>query len=153
MIRTAWARMLSSTQRLPACHMCCALSHTKRHQMLARSQRSRVPAHIAAAEMHAYGGCRYWGGGVFCAENTGGLPAAPLDCYDETGTLLPTGTCLKPQIVPKCNGNGEVLLPYGSPEYMGLGFSVFATLVVVELFGSPAMRNIQVRFPALTPRH
>lgn len=99
-----------------------------------------------------HGDRRYWGGGVFCAENTGGLPAAPLDCYDETGTLLPPGTCFQPQIVPKCNGNGEVLLPYGSAEYMGLGFSVFATLVVVELFGSPAMRNVQVHLSAVTIR-
>jgi uric acid-xanthine permease len=48
------------------------------------------------------------------------------------------------QIVPNCNGNGDVELPFGSAEYVGLGFSVFVTLVLVELFGSPALRNVQV---------
>eukprot|EP00892_Ulva_mutabilis_P007205 jgi/Ulvmu1/4857/UM020_0143.1 len=89
-------------------------------------------------------GVKYWGGGVFCAENTFGLPPSSIDCYDEAGALQPEGSCFGPQIVPDCNGNGEVELPYGSAEYMGLGFSVFATLVLVELFGSPAMRNVQV---------
>eukprot|EP01026_Neomeris_dumetosa_P027066 TRINITY_DN2202_c1_g1_i18.p1 TRINITY_DN2202_c1_g1~~TRINITY_DN2202_c1_g1_i18.p1 ORF type:complete len:568 (-),score=65.47 TRINITY_DN2202_c1_g1_i18:386-2089(-) len=60
-------------------------------------------------------GLRYWGGGVFCSSN-------PVNC----------------------NGNGEVFLPYGSPEYIGLGLVVFVTLVVIELFGSPFLRNIQV---------
>lgn len=94
--------------------------------------------------------CRYWGGGVFCADNTGGLPAAPMECYDEMGAQMPEGSCFSAQIVPNCNGNGEVLLPYGSAEYVGLGFSVFATLVLVELFGSPAMRNVQVRHGSVT---
>jgi uric acid-xanthine permease len=49
------------------------------------------------------------------------------------------------QVVPTCDGNGDVMLPFGSSQYVGLGFSVFATLVVIELFGSPALRNIQVR--------
>ena len=48
-------------------------------------------------------------------------------------------------MIPDCNGNGDVELPFGSAEYVGLGFSVFATLVLVELFGSPALRNIQVQ--------
>ena len=55
--------------------------------------------------------------------------------------------CLGLQVVPTCDGNGDVSLPYGSSQYVGLGFSVFATLVVVELFGSPALRNVQVRSP------
>ena len=44
-------------------------------------------------------------------------------------------TCYAPQFVPTCNGNGDVSLPYGTAAYIGLGFTVFATLVVVELFG------------------
>ncbi|CAM9246050.1 unnamed protein product [Discosporangium mesarthrocarpum] len=46
-------------------------------------------------------GIKYWGGGVFCGDN--------LD-------------------VP-CSGNGDVALPFGSSQYIGLGFSVFAMLV------------------------
>ncbi|KAJ1496134.1 permease family-domain-containing protein, partial [Baffinella frigidus] len=38
----------------------------------------------------------------------------------------------------------QVFLPFGSPEYIGLGFMVFATLVFVECFGSPFVRNCGV---------
>lgn len=34
-----------------------------------------------------------------------------------------------------CGNNGEVFLPFGSAEYVGLGFSVFGMLVVIEMFG------------------
>eukprot|EP01025_Chloroclados_australasicus_P066445 TRINITY_DN916_c1_g1_i1.p1 TRINITY_DN916_c1_g1~~TRINITY_DN916_c1_g1_i1.p1 ORF type:complete len:581 (-),score=60.91 TRINITY_DN916_c1_g1_i1:347-2089(-) len=60
-------------------------------------------------------GLRYWGGGVFCSSNP----------------------------VP-CGGNGDVKLLYGSSEYVGLGAIVFLALVLIELFGSPFLRNIQV---------
>jgi len=40
-------------------------------------------------------------------------------------------------VFPTCSGNGDVKLPFGSPEYLGLGMVVFVTLVVVELFGDP----------------
>jgi xanthine/uracil permease len=43
-----------------------------------------------------------------------------------------------------CTGNGDVKLPFGHRYYVGLGFVVFSTLVLVEIFGSPYMRNIQV---------
>ncbi|CAM9461477.1 unnamed protein product [Choristocarpus tenellus] len=47
-------------------------------------------------------GLKYWGGGAFCADNL------EFDCT-----------------------NGEVILPFGSPEYIGLGFSAFSMLVRV----------------------
>lgn len=64
-------------------------------------------------------GFQYWGGGAYCASQvlTSKVP---------------------------CTGNGEVILPFGDRHYLGLGFVVFCTLVAVELFGSPFMRNIQV---------
>jgi xanthine/uracil permease len=40
--------------------------------------------------------------------------------------------------------NGDVALPFGSPAFIGLGFAVFAMIVVLELFGSPFMRNVEV---------
>eukprot|EP00270_Netrium_digitus_P013892 TRINITY_DN4665_c0_g1_i1.p1 TRINITY_DN4665_c0_g1~~TRINITY_DN4665_c0_g1_i1.p1 ORF type:complete len:627 (+),score=101.00 TRINITY_DN4665_c0_g1_i1:206-1882(+) len=64
-------------------------------------------------------GIRYWGGGVYCGQQV--LTSKPL-----------------------CNTNGEVQLPFGSRQYLLLGFCTFITLVFVELFGSPFMRNIQV---------
>ncbi|KAI9499003.1 permease family-domain-containing protein [Zychaea mexicana] len=35
-------------------------------------------------------------------------------------------------------------LPWGSAEFIGLGFSVFATIVLVENFGSPFMKSAQI---------
>ncbi|KLO04061.1 hypothetical protein SCHPADRAFT_841075, partial [Schizopora paradoxa] len=34
--------------------------------------------------------------------------------------------------------------PWGSPEFIGLGFLSFVTIVLVELFGSPFMKNIGI---------
>eukprot|EP00897_Mesotaenium_endlicherianum_P000924 jgi/Mesen1/10832/ME000093S10348 len=64
-------------------------------------------------------GFAYWGGGVYCSSQV--LTSQAL-----------------------CDGNGEVLLPFGSRQYLGLGLSVFMTLLLVELFGSPFLRNVQV---------
>jgi len=41
-------------------------------------------------------------------------------------------------------GAEPVMLPYGSPEYIGLGFSVMFMLVLIELFGSPFLKNCNV---------
>ncbi|KAI1184054.1 purine permease [Nemania serpens] len=41
-------------------------------------------------------------------------------------------------------------LPWGSPEYLGLGFSVFATIILCERFGSPIMRSTSVIIGLLT---
>lgn len=99
-------------------------------------------------------GIGYWGGGVFCADNIKGLPAQELGpCVftnQTTGAsqtfLNATGpaSCYAPQIVPLCNTNGDVRLPYGTAAYVGLGAIVFGVLVIIELFGSPFMRNIEV---------
>ncbi|EOO00770.1 putative purine permease protein [Phaeoacremonium minimum UCRPA7] len=35
-------------------------------------------------------------------------------------------------------------LPWGSPEYLGLGFSVFLTIILCERFGSPIMKSTSV---------
>jgi len=43
-----------------------------------------------------------------------------------------------------CGGNGQVFLPFGSPEYIGLGFVVFSMLIFIECFGSPFLRNCGV---------
>jgi len=65
-------------------------------------------------------GMKYWGGGVVCAETM----CSPIQF--------------------NCSGNGEVILPYGASQYIGLGFSVACMLVVVELFGSTFMKNCNV---------
>lgn len=70
-------------------------------------------------------GMKYWGGGVFCAENSFSRAAAFGG----------------PQL---CTGNGEVVLGYGAPEYFGLGLSVVIMLVLLNIFGSPFMKNSAV---------
>jgi len=40
--------------------------------------------------------------------------------------------------------NGEVALGYGSPQFIGLGFSVMCFLVFIELFGSTMMKSCNV---------
>lgn len=46
---------------------------------------------------------------------------------------------------------GPHALPWGSAEYLGLGFLSFMTIVVVEIFGSPVMRNGSVVIGLLFP--
>ncbi|KAK9817183.1 hypothetical protein WJX72_010737 [[Myrmecia] bisecta] len=45
---------------------------------------------------------------------------------------------------PLCTGNGDVLLPFGNAAYLGLGFTVMAVIIVIELFGSIFMRNVAI---------
>ena len=44
----------------------------------------------------------------------------------------------------KCATSGQVVLPFGAAEYVGLGFCVFLFLIITEIFGSPFIRNCQV---------
>ena len=70
---------------------------------------------------------KYWGGGVVCAEMIWKEHAQVVDVVG-FGDGMVSG-------VPsaECTGNGKVILPYGSAEYIGLGFSVLCFLVVIEL--------------------
>jgi NCS2 family nucleobase:cation symporter-2 len=43
-----------------------------------------------------------------------------------------------------CTNNGTVVLPFGDRNYLGLGFVVFVSFIVIEFFGSPFMKNTQV---------
>lgn len=43
-----------------------------------------------------------------------------------------------------CNSNGFVRLPFGSPQYVGTGLSVVVFMTLLEIFGSPFLRNINV---------
>ncbi|KAK9795575.1 hypothetical protein WJX73_005235 [Symbiochloris irregularis] len=116
-------------------------------------------------------GFQNWGGGAYCAEYANGLPAEAQTCLvpynttiyqsyswveQENPNLIPesyslqngsnymNGTCYSAQVTPLCGTQGHVQLPFGAPEYVGLGFLVFVTLCVIEIFGSPFMRNAEV---------
>jgi len=90
-------------------------------------------------------GMKYWGGGAVCADMTWmqhkhaqAFEAAHPDGKKFGSFPYTPGW--------GCSGNGEVMLGYGSPEYLGLGFCVLLMLVVIELFGSPFMKNTNVVF-------
>lgn len=92
-------------------------------------------------------GLQNWGGGAVCQETASGLEPEQIDCrvLDPVTNLFTTnGTCFAAPEVSLCNGNGEVMLRFGSPEYIGLGGLVFLLLVLLETFGSPFMRNCEV---------
>ncbi len=76
-------------------------------------------------------GMKYWGGGVVCAEMGW-----------KTHAQIAEGTSFPPPF-PTC-ANGETSEFYGSPQYIGLGFSVLSFLVFIELFGSVFMKNCNV---------
>ncbi|ROT36557.1 uric acid-xanthine permease [Sodiomyces alkalinus F11] len=60
-----------------------------------------------------------------------------------------TGPCSSPSTAvgffERCpNIAAPNALPWGSPEYFGLGFSVFVTIILSERFGSPIMKSCSV---------
>ncbi len=82
-------------------------------------------------------GMKYWGGGVVCAEMVW------QQHQDVVQLLETTGAKFGPGPSPFCSA-GQTSLGYGSSEYIGLGFSVLCTLVVIEMFGSVFMKNCNV---------
>lgn len=85
-------------------------------------------------------GMKYWGGGVVCADMIWKEHSQVVDLVGDTVSALPSA---------ECTGNGKVVLPYGSPEYIGLGFSVLCFLVFIELFGSVFMKNCNIMLALL----
>lgn len=82
-----------------------------------------------------------------CQETASGLEPEQIDCRvldPVTNLFTANGTCFAAPETSLCNGNGEVMLRFGSPEYIGLGGLVFLLLVLLETFGSPFMRNCEV---------
>lgn len=66
-----------------------------------------------------------------------------------------TGPCSSPatavDFFERCpNIAAPNALPWGSPEYLGLGFSVFVTIIICERFGSPIMKSTSVVIGLLT---
>ena len=90
-------------------------------------------------------GIRAWGGGAFCADNAKGLYPPITGCMvtnTTTGQLVNSTNCYAK--IPINCAAGEVFLPYGSPQFVGLGFSVFSMIILIEIFGSPFLRNCAV---------
>lgn len=92
-------------------------------------------------------GMANWGGGSFCSTYQDGLFVSQTGTCTVTNTTSGAVTTLDAcytNVPIMCSGNGNVALPFGSGPYVGLGFSVFVMLVIIELFGSPFLRNCGV---------
>ena len=87
-----------------------------------RILRKLFPSWIAGLTVFLVGvtllgiGMRNWGGGYACSYG-----------YEDL-----------------CSGNGTVELPFGSISYLGLGSVCFLVLLVIEIFGSPFLRNCEI---------
>jgi len=73
-------------------------------------------------------GMKYMGGGVFCADNNESKQAA---------------IGFGPQL---CNENGDVVLGFGAPEYIGLAWSVILFTTFLQFFGSPFLKSTSLFF-------
>lgn len=60
-----------------------------------------------------------------------------------------SGSCFESETI-SCQV-GDHLLPWGSAAFLGLGFLSFITIVIVEIFGSPSMRNGSIVIGLLFP--
>lgn len=77
---------------------------------------------MIGASLVGHSGAPNWAGGANSCSNT---PATGIFA------LCPTIFAPRP-------------LPWGSPEFIGLGFLSFISIVLTELFGSPFMKNISI---------
>lgn len=138
---TAYGRLLGTAS-------VCALLEIFLSFIPARLLRKVVPNFVAGITVALIGigligtGVKYWGGGAFCADNSGrgtATSTAPGTFFYDASTDSYLPITRQP-----CSNNGDTNLPYASPEYWGLGLLVTCTLVVVEIFGSPFLRNCNV---------
>ena len=151
--KTAYGKMLGTT-------MVCALFEVVLSFIPKTTLRKLFPNIVTGVAVMLIGagltgtGIKYWGGGSVCAEMAwknnaqvynlvsmpnANTPASSIVFAIPGGTKFANGG-----VKSVCDGSGDVMLPFGSPEYVGLGFSVVFMLILVELFGSPFMKNCNV---------
>ena len=129
--RVAYGKMLGTS-------IICGLLEVFLSSLPAKTIKNLFPPLVTSVTVMLIGttligsGMKYWGGGVVCAEMI----------WKEHSQLVDSNTTLPPPF-PTCS-NGETTLGYGSPQYIGLGFSVMAMLVFIELFGSVFFKNCNV---------
>jgi len=132
----AYGKMLGTSMLCAVLEVCFSL-------MPGRYIKKIFPPVVSAVAVTLIGvaltgtGMKYWGGGVVCAE---------MGWKEHVQVKDSVGFGLSVSNVPSpiCSGSAKVALPYGSTEYIGLGFSVLVFLVVIELFGSTFMKNCNV---------
>jgi uric acid-xanthine permease len=118
--------------------MVCSLFELAFSVMPIRYIKSLFPPQVTSITVILLGitlvgtGMKYWGGGVVCAEMGW---KTHQQIVDANVTLPPPfATCAV----------GETSENYGTAAYIGLGFSVLFSLVIIELFGSVFMKNCNV---------
>jgi NCS2 family nucleobase:cation symporter-2 len=147
--KEAYGKMLGTT-------MVCALLEVFLSFLPKDKLRRMFPSVVTGVAVMLIGagltatGIKYWGGGTVCAEMAWKNNAhvynlvgtGPFFGPEQAGVApFPGGTAGGKST---CDGNGEVIKAFGSPEYVALGFSVMLMLIIVELFGSPFMKNANV---------
>merc|ERR1719197_1009830 len=78
-------------------------------------------------------GIKYFGGGVFCAQNmlskaTAFFKSDPNYLHESAGPHM-------------CNESGEVMLAFGAAEYWGLGLTVIFMGIFIQMVGSPFLKS------------
>lgn len=75
-----------------------------------------------------------WAGGIFCDSSMRGLGATSAAGLDDDAVYRAAA----------CVGNGDaefVALRFGAPQYIGLGLLAFLTLLLVQVFACPLLRD------------
>lgn len=82
-------------------------------------------------------GLRYWAGGAGPCLNVKKI-------IDLAGPdAVPSGLAIFKDC-PNIFGPGDRHYPWGAAQWIGLGFFVFVIIVIIEIFGSSFLRNVQV---------
>eukprot|EP00977_Amphora_coffeiformis_P000503 scaffold126_cov178-Amphora_coffeaeformis.AAC.2 len=131
--RVAYGKLLGTSMACSTVEIVLSL------QPLSVLRRHMMPPVVTAVTVLLIGisvtgaGWKMWGGGLACADYS----------WRRSNSFV-AGTAGSDATAPRleiCRNNGDVELPYGHANYLGLGAVVAVTLLVIELFGSVWMRN------------
>jgi len=111
----------------------CCLLEVGLSFLPARATRKVFPPLVTGVTVFLIGaslvgtGLKYWGGG-----------SGPCYAYRLAGGGVP--------IFAECPNTlvSQTSLPWGHANWIGLGFSVFGAILLIEVFGSPFMRSAQI---------
>mmetsp|Transcript_33398 Transcript_33398/g.38875 ORF Transcript_33398/g.38875 Transcript_33398/m.38875 type:complete len:573 (+) Transcript_33398:94-1812(+) len=128
----AYGKMLGTS-------MVCCLLELGLSILPSKSLKKMFPPIVASVTVILIGvaltgtGMKYWGGGAVCAEMV----------WKNHEQIVNNDIVITDNPGPLCF-IGETAMGYGQTQYIGLGFTVIVSLVVIELFGSVFMKNCNV---------
>jgi xanthine/uracil permease len=95
---------------------------------------------LIGASLVGASGIPNWGGGSSGCQD-----------FPTSGIFMLCPTTLAPRPLPYVVSQAHpkiaaniLLFSWGSPEFIGLGFLSFASIILTEMFGSPFMKNISI---------